>query len=661
MGVVYEAVQLSLGRRVAVKVLPLAAALDARHLQRFKNEAHAAAQLHHTNIVPVYAIGCERSVHFYAMQLIDGQSLAAVIRGLQRQSRGPAAEDREIGLEQTASWPGTHSLATTAKSDVAPGAPGRGLDSASTSDGMLDSLSTLRCSRRTDFYRAAAGLALQAAEALDYAHRQGVVHRDIKPENLLLDSKGTLWITDLGLAQFYHDANLTQTGAMVGTLRYMSPEQASGSGVVLDQRTDVYSLGVTFYELLSLQRALAGESRADLLHQLAHVEPRPLRSFDRSLPGELETIVAKCIAKEPADRYRTAGDLAADLRRFLDDEPILARPPSLWDKGVKWMRRHRSMAASVFVALVFVAVGSAISTAIIAHEQAKTKAAYVREQRRAQEAHEERQRAEQSFQRARQAVDFFTRIAAEEMDGPPFAEVRRQMLETSLVYYQDFLEERKGDTSIEAELIAARKHASAILAELLAFDDFLRATFRMRLLSEPPVQAELRLSDDQKLRADAASEQIIHKGWAGLHDHDQMTPEARRQAVAQITEQIGAQLDSILTSDQVLRLWQIARQVQGPMAFNEPDVAEALALTSDQRDRIRQAQGEFRDALWKSFRRGRDHGAPENEAARATRQAMAAILADLEPGQVARWEELVGSEISLGAMKFPFPGPMPGP
>jgi serine/threonine protein kinase len=263
------------------------------------------------------------------------------------------------------------------------------------------SLASLRTGKRGNYYRTVARLGLQAAEALDYAHRLGVVHRDIKPANLLLDERGNLWITDFGLAQFYADTGLTQTGDMMGTFRYMSPEQASGRAVVLDQRTDIYSLGVTLYELLTLERALPGTTREQLLREIDAVEPRSPRSIDRAIPRELETILAKAIAKDPTDRYATAHALAEDLRRFLEDEPILARPPSLVNRAVKWVRRHRTVAVAAVVVLVLAAAGLLASTVLIAREEAKTKAAYIGERLRATEATLQKARAENSFRKAR--------------------------------------------------------------------------------------------------------------------------------------------------------------------------------------------------------------------------------------------------------------------
>ncbi|MHC4137606.1 MAG: serine/threonine-protein kinase, partial [Planctomycetota bacterium] len=199
MGVVYEAEQISLGRRVALKVLPFAAVLDSRYLQRFKNEAQAAAHLHNTSIVPVHAVGCERGVHYYAMQFIEGPTLAGLIDELKAFAGNGKGRDSSPALEVIAKG---------------------------------------RTTESPRFCRAVARLGIQAAEALDYAHESGIIHRDIKPPNLIVDEKGHLWITDFGLASTRSDTGLTITGDIVGTLRYMSPEQALGKRVPVDHRTD---------------------------------------------------------------------------------------------------------------------------------------------------------------------------------------------------------------------------------------------------------------------------------------------------------------------------------------------------------------------------------------------------------------------------------------
>jgi len=240
--VVYEAEQLSLGRHVALKVLPFAAALDSRQLQRFRNEAQAAAHLHHTNIVPVFGVGCERGVHFYAMQYIEGQTLAQVIADLKSQG----AHEKHQAADQ--------SLATFDHSQGA-------LTAVQCAEATKPSVSLSPQFAASNYFLTVATLAWQAADALEHAHQVGVVHRDIKPANLLLDGWGKLWITDFGLARFHADAGLTLSGDLLGTLRYMSPEQAIGQWVPGDHRTDIYSLGTTLYELLTLKPAFDGDNR----------------------------------------------------------------------------------------------------------------------------------------------------------------------------------------------------------------------------------------------------------------------------------------------------------------------------------------------------------------------------------------------------------------
>jgi WD40 repeat protein/serine/threonine protein kinase len=370
MGVVYEAVQISLGRRVALKVLPFAAALDARWLQRFKNEAHAAAQLHHTNIVPVYGVGTERGTHFYAMQFIDGQSLAATIAELRRLSGSGPAPQRPAAD----------------RAPTGPYTPGAAADTAAR---PLAALSTERSVRGPAFFRAAAHLGVQAARALDHAHALGVVHRDVKPANLLLDGRGNLWVADFGLAQVQSDTRLTLSGDLVGTLRYMSPEQALAKRVVIDHRTDVYSLGATLYELLTLAPAFGGRDRQELLRQIAFEEPRPPRRLNPALPAELETVVLKALAKNPDERYATAGELADDLERFLKDEPIRARRPTLAQRARKWARRHRPVVATAALAAVLLLLsavgGMAANIHLLSREQEQTQSA-LRETRRVNQA-----------------------------------------------------------------------------------------------------------------------------------------------------------------------------------------------------------------------------------------------------------------------------------
>src|SRR6516164_8191886 len=371
MGIVYEAEQISLGRRVALKVLPFAAALDAKHLQRFKNEAQAAAHLQHTNIVPVHYVGCERGVHFYAMQFIEGQTLAAVIHDL-RQQGGLEAVNNGVSAGAANSlafelisgrWvPGNLSSADSQRTGpYSPSPAGNSVPSTESRALAADTspkaaLSTEQGAKSPGFFRTVASLGIQAAEGLEHAHQLGIIHRDIKPANLLIEWRAgganppNLWVTDFGLAHCQSQPGLTMTGDLVGTLRYMSPEQALAKRVAVDARTDIYSLGVTLYELLTLEPAFGGNDRQELLRQIAFEEPKPPRRIYKAMPAELETIVLKAMEKNPAERYATAKELADDLRRYLTHEPIRARRATLWQRARKFARRHQGATVTAAIA-----------------------------------------------------------------------------------------------------------------------------------------------------------------------------------------------------------------------------------------------------------------------------------------------------------------------
>jgi hypothetical protein len=630
MGVVYEAVQLSLGRRVALKVLPFAAALDAKHLQRFKTEAHAAAQLHHTNIVPVYAVGCERGVHFYAMQLIPGRSLATVIRELRGEDVNPTA-----GVSTTEFRAGVTAAASASLRDRPGGSQ--------------------RSGRGRESYRAAARIAAQVADALEYAHDAGVVHRDIKPANLLLDAKGAVWVTDFGLAQVSADVSLTQTGEVVGTLRYMSPEQASGRRAPVDHRTDVYSLGATLYEFLTLEPIFAGQDRQTLLHQILNEEPRPPRQVDRSIPVELETIVLKALAKAPGERYATAGEMAADLRRFLDERPILARRPSLVDRFRKWTRRHPSFVGASVLLLVFGLVGLAAATALVAREQARTQAAYERERQRAREA-------EERFELARRAADEMIQIGDQELAHNPHLEgLRKRMLEAALVYYQEFIEQRRDDPEAQAELAATRDRVKKIVDDLAV----LQGAWQYFLLSDRAVLDDLRLSEEQRGRVAELMGRLAYQRQEKFREFHRLAPEERQQRFLELARGNETAVGAILTPGQLQRLRQIALQLRGPAALHEPEVAAALRLTAEQRVRIGAVEAEM---FFGRPERGRGGpgpppgGPPRRMSQQVLKAALEKALAVLTEEQAKRWKEMTGEPFE-GDIAAPLPGPPcpPGP
>ena len=379
MGVVYEAHQISMGRRVALKVLPFAALADEIPLRRFRNEVRAVATLEHPNIVSVYSIGEERGVHYYAMQLIRGPSLAELIRQLAAQKDNHQSLDGDSisrlisRSESIAESIGSTDAATKDSQSNWNRETVPVCESAATEPALQAAVSTFAAAGDShDFYRNAAKVGIQAASALAHAHQNGIQHRDIKPANLLLDATGTVYLTDFGLARIEADAGVTMTGQLIGTLRYMSPEQASTKRAAIDHRSDIYSLGVTLYELIALKPAFGSSSRQEILAQIASAQPTRLRRLCPSIPVELETIIAKAIEKNPADRYENAEDFAEDLRLFLEMKPIKARPASpplrLW----KWGKRHRATLAPVLATLLF---GIAVAAILLWMERNETLAA----------------------------------------------------------------------------------------------------------------------------------------------------------------------------------------------------------------------------------------------------------------------------------------------
>jgi WD40 repeat protein/serine/threonine protein kinase/tetratricopeptide (TPR) repeat protein len=388
MGVVYEAEQESLGRRVALKVLSAGSLLDPKQVRRFEREAKAAARLHHTNIVPVFGVGRQEGHHYFVMQFIHGVGLDVVLADLRRLRQTKSKASRSAALATAASQVAGLTAADVARSLLTgrfdskkpPGngsltepcddsAVGSGPADSSPAPAILPVSSELSASSDSDrqFYRSIARIGIQVAEALDYANRQGILHRDIKPSNLLLDNHGNVWVADFGLAKTSDADDLTHTGDILGTIRYMAPERFSGN---CDARSDVYSLGLTLYELVALRPAYEASDRHRLMERVLHEEPERLKKLAPSVPRDLETIIVKAMARDPDVRYATAATLAEDLRRFVEDRPIQARRVSAAERLVRWCRRNPVIAGSMgLAALALVAV--AVMALVHANRQAR--------------------------------------------------------------------------------------------------------------------------------------------------------------------------------------------------------------------------------------------------------------------------------------------------
>lgn len=587
MGIVYEAVEKSLKRRVALKVLGPGVAGSPRQIHRFIREAEAAARLHHTNIVPVYGISKEKDLHFFAMQFIDGVPLSDVIRLVgghpsnpddsvvsdggtlaeRLLASGPASDqsspsatidfrkDQEdssrsfdardaaqvllsgtmkdlslrAGARSSSEKPaaGTPSPANARRngtplpskpelaaaistSDASPSTDAPG---SSASDTANDQHALPEISMR--YWRSVARIGADVAGALHYSHQHGVLHRDIKPSNLLLDRQGVVWVTDFGLARHEDQEGITNTGDIVGTLRYMAPEQFNGES---NSRSDIYSLGLTLYELLAFRPAFQESRHGPLISQKTTSMPPDLRLINPAIPRDLETITQKACATNPADRYATAGELANDLRRFLDDRPVLARRATLAEQFVRWARRNPVVASLsgvtvtllATVAIVFAVGQYRTQAALDIVEDQKTeleiRQSQLDESLNAEKtasklAQEENDRAEKNLQLAVKAFDsIIDNVASrgvpqsltltlgndEVTDEEPrnydtvLTAADADLLETLLAFFDDFAGQNQ--TDLRAQSASARKRVGDIQQRLGRFEEA-EATYRQSLVA----------------------------------------------------------------------------------------------------------------------------------------------------------------------------------
>ena len=423
MGVVYRATQISLQRPVALKILPFTAVLDPRQVARFRNEAQAAASLHHPHIVPVYGVGCERGVHYYSMQLIEGQTVAEFIE--------------QFRLDR----PHPH------------GSPVPASPNAETIDG----LSTIASHYSKNYVQRVIEVGSRVAEAIHFAHENGIVHRDVKPSNLLLDQATKVWVADFGLARNREASNLTSNGDQLGTLRYMSPEQAAGRNNEVDFRTDIYSLGVTLAELLTLRPAFETSDRMELLTAIETGNPISLRAVNPSISLDLETVIHKATERLPADRYQSAQLFADDLLRCFEGKPIQAKRKTVLDRCTKFIARHRWLAAGAATALLMAAI-IATGVATVFYQQR-------------QREHAAAEDARMYLQQAHDSVNRFGTLLTDQLAQiPGTADVRGKLLGEAIGYYDDFLQfaERSPDLRFES----AQAHAQlAGLYERAGDDD----------------------------------------------------------------------------------------------------------------------------------------------------------------------------------------------
>ncbi len=497
MGIVYEAEQQSLDRHVALKVLPRHALLDSKRLQRFQREAQTAARLHHSNIVPVFGVGEQDGLHYYVMQLIRGVGLDGILAVLKRNAGVGSTSASKRSDEATV--PAASRVASAMMSGAFPLTPTK--PSGEDTEPLFLDFETSTCTAttpggkshgddelahelvgrmRSDYWISIAAMGRQVAGALAYAHGQGVLHRDIKPSNLLIDARGTVWIADFGIAKALEKDGLTQTGDILGTLQYMPPEQMQGRQ---DARSDVYSLGLTLYEMCTLRRAWSASTAEELIEKITRSEPPRPRKIDPSIPKDLETIVLKSIARDPDHRYASADELADDLRRYIEGRPIQARPVGSVEQLWRWCRRNTLAASFAAAALVLL-----LATAVIGvWGSISTRRAYQREAMRRKESQAASTRAEHNLELALQAFEnIFEGMAGRDLEDldPDSAEAEdgsfgmttsiserdAQLLEELLGFYDRFAAANEADDRLASESAWALQQMGRIHVRLRQFD-----------------------------------------------------------------------------------------------------------------------------------------------------------------------------------------------
>jgi tetratricopeptide (TPR) repeat protein len=455
MGIVYEAEETTTGRRVALKVLREQAALGGRPLARFQIEAQVAALLDHPHIVPILAVGCDEGVYYHALRLVEGASLAELLGELRSRSQA-----RRAALSP----------------------------------------------------RQAAWLALHVAQALEHAHAMGILHRDIKPANLLLEGDGHVWVTDFGLAHLQGVSDLTLSGDMPGTLRYMSPEQAAGQKI-LDPRTDVYSLGATLYEVLTTVPAFDAADRQALLRQIAAGNPPPPTRLAPEVPRALEAIVLKAMAVDPDLRYPSAGALADDLARFLDGRPILARRPGPIARLARWARRHQRLVAAGGTMLVLLVVCLAGGLAALWNAQRHTRAA-LQAARNAQAR--EREALRFTFAASDQVTSRALSLVAS--PGSALGPEDRQFCRVALAYYQQLADRYRDDPEMR-RIAAAADHRIGFIRMILE-EPAAEEAYRRSLAAYDALRAEPSAGPDLRLEQVVALVDlgILHRRTGRLAD-----------------------------------------------------------------------------------------------------------------------------------------------
>lgn len=458
MGVVFEAIHESLGRRVAIKVMPNRTFDDQKYLERFKREAQAAANLHHTNIVNVFGIGQTGEHHYYVMEFVDGESLSEILKRLNdlSDSNTLTAFNAETQEEHAPVFNELQHRETIDDQSV-PRSPFAKFDSP----------------RERYFWTARIGA--QLADGLAYAHGLNILHRDIKPANLLIDENETAWLTDFGLVKNITHQTITKTGDIIGTPQYMAPESFDGS---YDQRSETYCLGLTLYEMATLRPAFENASTPELIRRITTTSPLAPNKIARKIPRDLSRIIQKSISKEPAYRYQSAANMREDLRAFLDDRPIAARRISLLENMYRWSRRNPLQASlSFFSAAMLLTIAVVATLALIKnnflYQQSQVLLTKAKTEKRV--AAQQRGIAEKAIDVTVQSVDkLFRSIAFKNSNAPnkfsldgfgdlegvsaTLKESDAEILEQMLQFYLEFAADNRYESNLQLKTLSGLAH-----------------------------------------------------------------------------------------------------------------------------------------------------------------------------------------------------------